>query len=66
MKELSINGLYVYNGEPKRGSNHYDSKVFPYTATAVVKGKWNFSEYEAELLPLLMEFEIDPNIRGIT
>lgn len=45
------NGLYWYNGEPKRGSAHYDSSLFPCMATAVHKGKWN-SEYAKELLAM--------------
>lgn len=65
MKELNANGLYAYNGESKRGLNHYDSKAFPYMATALIKGKWNFSEYKNELTPVLNEFGIDPNLRGI-
>lgn len=48
----------------KRGIAHYDSKVFPYVATAVVKGKWNFSEYP-ELENILSEYNINPMIRGI-
>jgi len=37
-KRLNINGVYYYNGEPKRGG-HHDSSIYPYIATAVVKGK---------------------------
>jgi len=33
----------------KRGKYHYDSSVFPYICTAVIKGKWNFKEYKKEL-----------------
>lgn len=63
-KRLNINGLYYYSDEPKRGG-HYDSSVYPYIATAVVKGKWNLSEYPNELYPLLKDNNIDLNIRGI-
>jgi hypothetical protein len=64
MNKLNINGLYSYQGENKRGANHYDSSVFPYIATAIVKGKWNFSEYTSELVHLFNEFKIDYKKRG--
>lgn len=63
--DLNINGVYYYNNEKKRGMNHYDSTIYPYIATAVVKGKWNLSEYKNELLPLLLKHNIDINKRGV-
>ena len=63
-EELNIEGLYHYSGESSRGG-HFDSNVYPYTATAVVRGMWNFREYEKELQPLLEAHQIDYNIRGI-
>lgn len=51
--------------EQKRGMYHYDSRVFPYIATAVTKGKWSYSEYPIELDSVFGEFKIDPNIRGM-
>jgi hypothetical protein len=63
-KTLKIKGLYYYSNEPKRGG-HFDSSIYPYIATAVVKGKWNLSEYSNELYPLLMDNNIDLNTRGI-
>lgn len=47
-KSVNLSGLCHFNKEPKRG-NHYDSSVWPYIASATIKGKWNFSEYEIEL-----------------
>lgn len=64
MNELKIIGMYYYNGEPKRGLYHCDSSIFPYIATAVVKGKWNISEYP-ELESILKENKIDISNRGI-
>tara|TARA_R110000824_G_scaffold58377_9_gene157886 strand:- start:1704 stop:2426 length:723 start_codon:yes stop_codon:yes gene_type:complete len=61
---LKIKGLYCYNGEEKRGLYHWDSSVYPYVATAIVKGKWNTSGYEKELDNLFYEYDIDKNIRG--
>jgi hypothetical protein len=64
MNKLKINGLYAYNGENKRGANHFDSSVFPYIATAIVKGKWNTLEYKKELKVIFDKYSIDPNARG--
>jgi hypothetical protein len=50
-------------GEKKIGLFHYESLVFPYIATAIVKGNWNFSEYPI-LKEILEECNIDPKIRG--
>lgn len=52
-------------GEVKRGIHHYDSKVFPYIATAINKGKWNMSEYSKELDKIFYEYGIVPFERGI-
>lgn len=51
--------------ERLRGKYHYDSEVFPYIATAINKGKWNFTEYQEELSLLFKEYNIDKNLRGI-
>ena len=34
-------------------------------ATAIIKGKWNLSEYPTELTPLLEKYNINPEVRGI-
>ena len=62
---LDMQGLFCYHGEEKRGLYHHDTIVFPYIATALVKGKWNVSEYPEELSALLKEYNINPDIRGI-
>tara|TARA_B110000483_G_C18150303_1_gene525148 strand:+ start:985 stop:1710 length:726 start_codon:yes stop_codon:yes gene_type:complete len=36
----------------KRGKFHYDSSIFPYICTAVIKGKWNYKEYKKELFEI--------------
>lgn len=41
----------------QRGMYHFDSLVYPYIATAIVKGKWNFQEYP-ELKNLLDIYNI--------
>lgn len=50
--------------ENKRGAAHWDSNIFPYIATAIVKGSWNYSEYKIELDELLSKYNIDKNNRG--
>jgi len=63
-RALDIRGVFCYHGEKKRGLYHYDCIVFPHVSTALVKGKWNISEYPEELPPLLEEHQIDVNQRG--
>lgn len=64
MINMNMKGVYHYNNEPKRGLNHYDSNVYPYIATALVKGKWITSEYNETLTNILKENNIDINKRG--
>ena len=42
---------FVQNKD-KRGKFHYDSSIYPYICTAVIKGKWNFKEYKKELFEI--------------
>jgi len=62
-KDLNIYGVYHYNEENARGG-HFDSSVYPYIATAIVKGKWNVSEYTKELTPLFEKYKIQAHKRG--
>ncbi|HBY69046.1 MAG TPA: hypothetical protein DEG69_15645 [Flavobacteriaceae bacterium] len=64
-KNLNLQGVVAYNNEPMRGEYHYDSCVFPYIASAVVKGKWNLKEYSKELFPLLLTHKINISERGL-
>ena len=64
MNKLNYYAAYYYNNEPKRGAMHWDSSVFPYVATAIVKGKWNISEYEKELMPILNQYGVNTSVRG--
>lgn len=64
MSKNNIKGLSHYDNEPKRGGNHWDSNVYPYIATALVKGKWITSEYSKELILILNEYNININKRG--
>jgi len=65
MINLNMKGLYHYDGEEKRGKQHWNSNTYPNISTALIKGKWNLSEYNKELSSLLTKHNIDPNKRGI-
>lgn len=58
--------MAAIGGEKKRGLYHFDSLVFPYIATAINKGKWNYNEYQKELDTLFTEYQINPFERGIS
>jgi len=65
IESLNYSSCYYYEGsENKRGLFHWDSIIYPYVATAVVKGKWDYESYSIELDNLLSEYKIDPNRRG--
>jgi hypothetical protein len=55
----NLKGLFSYCGEKKRGEAHYDSDVFPFISTAIVKGKWNLSEYPKEISSISKEYNIN-------
>jgi hypothetical protein len=57
--------MVSFGNEKRRGIYHNDSSVFPYIATAINKGKWNYSEYEKELNKLFNIYNINPFERGI-
>tara|TARA_A100001201_G_scaffold43030_2_gene43786 strand:+ start:2134 stop:2871 length:738 start_codon:yes stop_codon:yes gene_type:complete len=63
-RDNNIVGSYCYRGEPQRGAMHWDSKTYPYIATAIVKGKWNLSEYQSELGFILNSNRVDLSARG--
>lgn len=63
LKEISPRGLYYMNTEKPVGG-HFDSIVYPYTATALVKGKWNMKEYSNQLTEIFQEYDLNINQRG--
>lgn len=65
--KLGLNKCFMshYDNENKRGAMHWDSKILPYIATAIVRGKWNYLEYSYELEALLKEYDVDKNERGL-
>jgi hypothetical protein len=62
--KLNMKGVFCYYGEKKRGLYHYDSSVFPHISTALVKGKWNMTEYPREMSRIIKEYNIDIKKRG--
>jgi len=64
-RDLKIQGAVVFDSTNKKiGLFHYESKCFPHVASALVKGRWNISEYP-ELEKILAENHIDTTIRGV-
>lgn len=64
VKHSGMKCYYSHSQGNQRGIHHFDNEIYPYVATAIGKGKWNFSEYEKELKPLLTKNSIDPSERG--
>lgn len=62
-KQLKLEGLVYFNGEKKRGKHHFDCSVFPYVASAIVDGRWNFLEYYFELKEIEQKFGCDLSLR---
>ena len=62
-RDLNIQGCVINDNKNKRGLFHYDSNIVPHVASALVKGRWNLSEYP-ELVDILSENKIDYNLRG--
>jgi hypothetical protein len=64
LKNKSFKSLYYYNNEPPRGG-HYDSSIYPHICSAIVKGRWNMSEYSDVLLPIIKKYKINIYEKGI-
>lgn len=65
VKKLNLKAGFSYRQGAKRGVHHFDNDVYPYIATAIVKGRWNLGEYGVELGALLERHGINPAIRGV-
>jgi len=55
LKEMGAVGLF-HKQVGKSVGGHYNSTIYPYIATAKVKGRWNTSEYPDELNQLFKEY----------
>lgn len=56
-RKMRLRGFQPLSSGPRRGRHHFASSVYPYIATAIVKGKWNTTEYP-ELKPLLATVDL--------
>lgn len=63
-KTKGIKGLYYYNNDSVRGG-HYNSSIYPHICSAIVKGRWNLTEYSDILLPIIKKYKININEKGI-
>lgn len=64
-RKIKIKAAFSFGCGQKIGIYHYINDVYPYIATAIVKGKWNINEYP-QLENILKEYQIDKNVRGET
>ena len=60
-----IKGLYSFYNEKKIGYSNYDSFVFPYLQSVIIKGKWNFKDYKKQLILLIEKYKINYKRRKI-
>lgn len=64
-RDIGIKGVFMWNGEPKVGKYHYDSRTWPYICTAINKGQWNLFEYPEQMERIIEEYGIDVTKRGV-
>lgn len=64
MKELGYQSVFYFDESSSPRGGHFDSKVFPYIATALIKTKWNTEEYLLEITKLSEDYKIDLSERG--
>ncbi|MFM7468096.1 MAG: hypothetical protein ACKO37_01150 [Vampirovibrionales bacterium] len=63
-RKLRLQGGYAHDQGVQRGIHHWDNAIYPYIATAIVKGKWNTLEYRETLIPILEHYGISLEPRG--
>ena len=64
LKNKAVKALYYYDNDKTRGG-HHDSKIYPHVCSAILKGKWNLSEYSDILNPIIKKYKIDVNEKGV-
>ena len=65
-RRQGIRGATINQKGIRRGKYHWDNAIYPFVATAIVKGQWNTSEYGDVLEPILEANGINPELRGTT
>lgn len=63
-RDIKLKSCYADTSTKKIGG-HYESGVYPYIATGIVKGKWNYSEYPEVLDKISNLYDIDMSFRGV-
>lgn len=58
-REQGVKALYCFRNGIQKGRDHYDSDIYPFIATGILKGKWNMREYGRELDQLFKEYGVD-------
>lgn len=60
MMENEYKCLFAWNEleDKKRGLYHWDNSKYPFIATALVKSKWNDSEYDMEIKNIKLEYDL--------
>ncbi|MEH0860075.1 hypothetical protein [Halobacteriovorax sp. DPLXC-1] len=64
IRKKGIKCGYLHSHGRKAGLHHWDNAIYPYVATAIVKGKWNMLEYADILSPILKAYNVSPDKRG--
>ena len=64
LKNKGVKSLYYFDDDNPRGG-HHDSTVYPHICSAILKGKWNLSEYPDILTPIIEKYKINVNEKGI-
>tara|TARA_R100001163_G_C5061242_1_gene198153 strand:+ start:882 stop:1616 length:735 start_codon:yes stop_codon:yes gene_type:complete len=64
MSQFKYFSSFYFDESSSLRGGHFDSKVFPYVATALIGGKWNTSQYPDELSSISKEYDINFNERG--
>lgn len=64
LKNKGVKSLYYFDDDNPRGG-HHDSTIYPHICSAILKGKWNLSEYPDILTPIIEKYKINVNERGI-
>lgn len=64
LRQINAKGLCV-NYNLSHFGGHANCSTYNYIATALVKGRWNYSEYKEQLDKVFSEFNIDKNVRGV-
>lgn len=64
VRERSMKFGVSWSGGRRRGLLHFDNGIYPYIATAIGKGQWNYLEYRKELDEVFKKYAVDRHERG--